>query len=75
MSERDGGPAFPLESPATEFSPGYASPGMTLRDYFAGQALPVCLGVQRGRNETCEAAALAAKIAYHIADAMLEARK
>lgn len=37
----DGGPAFPLQSIGPEFTPGYA--GMTLRDYFAAKALPICM--------------------------------
>jgi hypothetical protein len=50
--------------------------GITLRDYFAGQALPVCLDVKSGPDSRPrDAATLAAKMAYHIADAMLEARK
>lgn len=35
MTKIDGGPAFPL--PVTEWNPGNA--GMSLRDWFAGQAL------------------------------------
>ena len=35
MSKQDGGPAFPLAADADWFQVG----GMTLRDYFAGQAL------------------------------------
>lgn len=44
--------------------------GMTLRDWFAGQALPAIM--PDGRVTTYE---LAAKAAYAMADAMLEARK
>ncbi len=61
----DGGPAFPVM---------YVSEGMTLRDYFAGQALAGMLinyttqkfGVG---EQTC------AKGAYEFADAMLAARE
>jgi hypothetical protein len=61
----DGGPAFPVI---------YVSEGMTLRDYFAGQALAGMLinyttqkfGVG---EQTC------AKGAYEFADAMLAARE
>ncbi len=35
MTKNDGGFAFPL--PVTEWNPGHS--GMTLRDWFAGQAL------------------------------------
>jgi len=33
----DGGPAYPLQSIGPDFAPGYS--GMSLRDWFAGQAL------------------------------------
>lgn len=34
MTKSDGGPAFPIEMTGTPYAPG-----MTLRDWFAGQAL------------------------------------
>ena len=37
MTKRDGGPAFPITE--EQGLNGYAEPGMTLREYFAGQAL------------------------------------
>jgi hypothetical protein len=49
----------------------YSQPGMTLRDYFAGQALAGALA-----DPTCDLAPIElAKIAYREADAMLAARK
>jgi len=42
--------------------------GMTLRDYFAGQALIGCLNYDRTMNENI-------KYAYGIADAMLKQRQ
>jgi hypothetical protein len=58
----DGGPAFPVATPL-----GYASiTGMTLRDWFAGQAL---IGMHKLSPED------AAKEAYSYADAMLASRK
>ncbi len=67
MSERDnGGPAFPM---APDVS-GHWS-GMTLRDWFAGQALAGMLT----NPDDLHGAADAAKIAYAMADAMLEARE
>lgn len=36
MSEQDGGPAFPLEAKTNHLADAQ---GMSLRDYFAGQAL------------------------------------
>lgn len=60
---KDGGPAFPVS--------GFSS-GMTLRDYFAGQALAgitVGCGWQGGPWETMAAHA------YEAADAMLAERE
>lgn len=74
MSEKDGGPAFP---------PRFVNmPGMTLRDYFASQALVGmgtwapndALGISRGMT-SAEAHKNRAEWAYTQADAMLEARK
>lgn len=50
--------------------------GMTLRDWFAGQAI-VAAGVQSFDNDATveQNARVAANWAYCIADAMLEARK
>ena len=71
----DGGPAFPLQSIGPDFAPGYA--GMTLRDWFAGQALA-------GMNASLTSASdwprpehieVLARHAYKQADAMLTARK
>jgi hypothetical protein len=74
-ANNDGGPAFP-EVPGD--CNGYEGrPGMTLRDYFAAQALPtVASGSHRKgedfiRGEHFEDAAHAA---YAMADAMLKAR-
>lgn len=61
------GPAFPIETTATPYAPG-----MTLRDYFAGQALtglladPAWDGTPFGT--VCERA-------YGYADAMIKARQ
>lgn len=63
----DGGPAFPV--PANE-------PGMSLRDYFAGQAIVPLLSTQFASQE--EASRAIDKVglgAYIIADKMLEARR
>jgi hypothetical protein len=58
----DGGPAFPRPMVA-------AAPGMTLRDWFAGQAL-----VSMGVEYTDECHSSVAECAYAYADAMLRAR-
>jgi hypothetical protein len=67
---KDGGPAFP----APAYAANITDKGMTLRDYFAGQALahiPALLTV----NEKNKSVANIADWSYQIADAMLVARK
>ncbi len=66
----DGGPAFP-----SDYIPGTATtPGMTLRDYFAGQALAgiVLSPLGQGGRATYDSTA---RDAYNYADAMLAARE
>jgi len=67
-----GGPAFPVNSPSgtPEYIP--ARDGMTLRDWFAGQALAGRIGA---RSHMHDEALLIAADAYRFADAMLAARK
>lgn len=66
---KDGGPAFPVPV-AQPYGDGWmASGGMTLRDWFAGQALEKAA---RGSKFTAEEIATRA---YYIADAMLAARE
>lgn len=74
MAERkDGGPAFPFNEKHDDGSHYYSNAGMSLRDWFAGQALAGMLaytgsyGLGNGPGET-------AVRAYEIADAMLAAR-
>jgi hypothetical protein len=69
----DGGPAFPITPPAIPAGHYYSGPahadGMSLRDYFAGQALAGLLGLEPlGTPET------EAERAYRYADAMLSER-
>jgi hypothetical protein len=76
----DGGPAFP--TPGEEFIEGpqgrcpasawgmEGKPGMTLRDWFAGQALQGLLA--KDGNKSSKYTAL---LAYEYADAMISARK
>ena len=76
MSERnDGGAAFPTEPRGPAY--GKHHDGMTLRDWFAGQALagmkPPTVYV--GAEETKQSFRRQAQDAYWLADAMLEARK
>jgi hypothetical protein len=58
---KDGGPAFPYRD---------RYPGMTLRDWFAGQALAGLLA-SKGYHER----SVAATDAFNLADAMLTARE
>ena len=65
MSKGDGGPAFPMSGdPNVEFDRG-----MSLRDYFAGQALAGILAAQEGAYGSVDAQA-----AYEMADSMLAER-
>jgi hypothetical protein len=70
----DGGPAFP-----TEPNRFYFHHGMSLRDWFAGQALIGLLPSIAHSNFVGTAEpndnSLFANVAYALADAMLEARK
>lgn len=63
--KQDGGPAFPTLN-GTKYDSG-----MTLRDWFAGQALA---GI-KAYPETTGEQIFVAEICYEIADEMLEARK
>lgn len=79
MSERDdGGPAFPAADridPAPSLGEGWTlvskQPGMSLRDYFAGQAMQSYLDDPACRSDVGKLGAWS----YEAADAMLKARK
>ena len=76
MSDNEGGPAFPSSHSSGEL-PVAPQRGMSLRDYFAAQALT---GVITScsldhRHEGEDMKAMFARRAYELADAMLEARK
>jgi hypothetical protein len=76
-------PAFPLEMVYTQENEKFN--GMSLRDYFAAQALPtaVKLNTQQYNRELGNAwfwdddedAAFAASVAYQLADAMMKERQ
>jgi hypothetical protein len=69
----DGGPAFPKVGQAVDFGNGWLEPqsGMTLRDWFAGQALVGLVSLQRpDAGITSDALT-----AYVFADAMIQARE
>ena len=70
MASGDGGPAFPVTRGHGEVG----KHGMTLRDYFAGQALAVLGNSQLFRAEKPTDKAIA-KAAYELADVMLVERE
>ena len=65
-TKKTGGPAFPLLVPGS-----HCTDGMTLRDWFAGQALAGMLSTEIGFERRCDHQC---REAYRYADAMLEAR-
>ena len=81
---RDGGPAFPRPHSTTEWGDYTdedrpAQPGMSLRDYFAGQVLAGIVGreLEHYRDDDRELRELTdtlTEYAWLIADAMIEAR-
>ncbi len=84
MSIKDGGPAFPASIPVVHSEeqgkdyPCYEEAGMTLRDWFAGQALPQVITFYLTANGNGCAADHALRnipaLAYKYADAMLAER-
>jgi hypothetical protein len=77
---KDGGPAFPRVGEGFG-NPNYDAPGMSLRDWFAGQALTGIYAsnwftwlVSRDNPHEVEADDAAAARAYKVADAMLAQR-
>jgi hypothetical protein len=79
MSNKEtGGPAFPV-FPETAGGHAAAFQGMTLRDYFAAQALTgaqIWDAVINGKNAQFSAGTeKLAEVAYAVADAMLKARE
>ena len=65
MSEKDGGPAFPSHGSMGEV----VQNGMTLRDWYAGQAL------SKLANSLSDYDSRTVRQCYALADGMLEARK
>jgi len=77
MTHKDtSGPAFPVPEQNRLSDGTYCNEGMTLRDYFAGQAVAGILAgywgnpAMGGLTQRC-----IANESYAVADAMLEARK
>ena len=83
MSERyDGGPAFPQpvinETGRDRYQTVGMIPGMSVRDHFAAAALPLVFQILKEGQEAIEKGdgiSLFAKVAYALADAMLEQRR
>lgn len=79
MSEiKDGGPAFPVPESVLDcraFQPDYQ--GMTLRDYFAAQALTGLISgtLADGTTMGPTSETLFAQVSYQIADEMIRARE
>lgn len=69
MNKETGGPAFPTNTGLGN----HQAEGMTLRDYFASQALQGMLANQHPYVQSDEH--MFARDAYTLADAMLEARE
>ena len=91
-TENDGGPAFPTTPVLHVYQPDTSGvgtgcgPGMSLRDWFAGQALAGCTALQDGRfhdakkHPSLEEWRAATRMedavwCYAMADAMLKARE
>lgn len=81
MSTSDGGPAFPCEQRHTEHRDGrwmdrwIPEGGMSLRDYFAGQAMNGMLASDSSVDRTAVVKSTWAQVAYEFADAMLKVRQ
>ena len=76
MSDKqDNPPAFPRSGEGFG-NPNYDTPGMTLRDWFAGQAAAACLVNATGITEDVAGKEfpLVARFSYMLADAMLAER-
>lgn len=73
-NKNDGGPAFPVNLEPHECITVDSKPlhGMTLRDWFAGQALPALIAKNSDDRWTAEEVAQAF---HHYAGAMLAARE
>lgn len=69
--DKSGGPAFPFNEQNDDGSHYHSNAGMSLRDYFAGQAL---VGMMQAMRPYTSDAAQCAADAYRQADAMIAAR-
>jgi len=74
----DGGPAYPSDTPIEFYESGVTkrrAPGMSLRDWFAGQALPTLIGLWAAKDDNRWNDQSPAEWAYKFADAMLRYRR
>jgi hypothetical protein len=74
----DGGRAFPGAEYVSPHEGNVLHSGMSLRDWFAGQALSGMLSPERrggGGSESSNSVRAISRDAYRLADAMIEARK
>ena len=73
----DGGPAFPVPAEQSE-NTNFATPGMTLRDYFASAAMQGWMASYDGKSGhpagTADGGGRVARLSYAIADAMIAER-
>jgi hypothetical protein len=81
MAKETGGPAFPVPAELCQDLTVEQQRGMTLRDYFAAQAMTgaqIWDAVLNGKNAQLShegGVNTLAEVAYAVADAMLKARK
>jgi hypothetical protein len=73
---RDGGQAFPTcVSADSEGGLNHGAPGMSLRDYFAGQAIHAAVYMlNEAKHDERKDEQTVAKLCYEMADAMLAER-
>ena len=79
MSKPNGGPAFPHDITVVSVNEVHQFNGMSLRDYFAGQALPAVIAAYIEANGVCigtdHVKYNCAAHAHQFADAMLAERE
>lgn len=75
-TKNDGGPAFPVSTGMGPLSANSASPGMSIRDWFAGKFMQGYLSQDEyGGWGTVARQQGLASMAYDMADAMIEQSK
>lgn len=78
MRTKDGGLAFPSnhrEANGTAYESSFFEPGMTLRDYFAANAIGPIIEAMESGEPSDDWRLKAAKMAYEVADTMLDVRE